>query len=285
MLLGVHCSIRNGLVNALIKGNSLNCETIQIFTRSPRIWKAKNFDDREIKEFCQLRKKLKVSPLLVHAPYLPNLASSNKEIYIKSKEALLWDIAMSEKLKADYFIIHPGSYSLNTTRDDGLKNIISAIDYVYENLKTDVMILIENVAGGARKIASNFEDIKAIIEGCRMSKKVGFCLDTAHLFASGYDISNVRVFKKTLSEIDKTIGIDKLKAFHLNNTYVWCGSKIDRHAHIAPALIKDGSIPKEVWAYLVNLKEFQNHPGILETPNENNADLINLRYLRSLKKK
>lgn len=272
MKLGVHCSIRKGYINALYEAKELGCSCLQIFTHSPRIWKFKFPAKEEIEEFKKLRKKLKLSPLVVHTAYLPNPASSNKEIYLKSRQLLLLEFHLAEEFGADYIVMHPGSYSENSSFDEGIKNIVKSIDYCFDYIykkfkKINFMLLLENICGGGRKIGKTFKEIAEIIFKSKYEEYIGLCIDTAHSFAYGYNLTTNDGIKQLLDEVEENIGIKKLKLVHLNDSKVPLSSRIDQHYHIGKGYIG-------LNGFKIMIRYFKDLPLILETPKETPFDKI-----------
>lgn len=278
MRIGIHCSIRKSLINALDEAKKNHCQTMQIFTRSPRVWHRRKISDEEIAEFNRKRLSYDIRPLTVHVPYLPNLATSNDELFRKSVEILTQEMILSNRLNSDYVVFHPGAYSLASNAKFGLLGIIDAINLVLDKLETKVMLLLENVSGGGRRLGSTFEELKFIMDGVNKRNNIGICLDTAHLISAGYELSDKSKVYTTLDKLNKTIGINRVKAIHLNDSRFPCGSKKDGHQHITKGYIG-----------IRGFKAILNHPGlkdipmILETPKDSkNADRHNLNVVRKL---
>ena len=259
MRLGVHCSVGNGLKNTIKEAVSLGCETIQIFSRSPRAWGRKEFDLEEVKEFKKSLKENNIFPLVVHMLYLPNLASADKKLYKKSVDVLIDELKRCKILGAKYLVVHPGRYSTGDF-ETGIRNIIKAVNFASSRVKNEIIILLENLAGGKTDIGWRFEELHRIIENVKDKKRIGVCIDTAHLFAAGYDISK-KGFDNTLKEFDRVIGLEYLKFLHLNDSISERGLKVDRHTHIGK-----GNIGIEGFRAVLNHPKIKNLPGILETP-------------------
>lgn len=284
--IGVHCSIRNGYKNALYEAYTLGCNCLQMFTHSPRIWKFPLPTEDEIEEFKKLRNQLKLSPLVIHAAYLPNPASSNQEVYTKTQQMLLLEFELTEMFSADYLIIHPGSYSENKTINDGINQIVSCIDYCFEKIfskfkKVSFKLLLENVCGNGRKIGRTFLELAEIISKSNFKENIGICIDTAHAFAFGYNLKTKEGIQSMLQEIKNTVGVKKIKVIHLNDTPYKLGSRIDQHYHIGKGCIGiDGF--KNI------LQQFKNYTLLLETPKETSFDKIspydkkNLNFVKKL---
>jgi deoxyribonuclease IV len=272
---GKHCSLKHGLTGALEEAKALNCEAMQIFTRSPRMWRMKPPDVEQISAFKELRRKLDIHPIIVHSPYLPNLATSKPDLYLLSKTALIDDLGICEKLEADYLVIHPGAFSDGSTLAYGIKKIASAINEAIKLVPGKVIILLENVAGGGRRIGKSFEEIKKILDEIRIKKRVGMCLDTAHALGAGYDMATSGGIDETLSKINKILGMDKLLAIHLNDSKAPLGSNRDRHEHLGK-----GYVGEKAFQHLISRVKDSVLAGIIETPKDSEtADKENLGRL------
>jgi len=281
MRLGVHCSVGKGLQNTIKEAVSLGCETIQIFSRSPRSWGRKEFDLKEVEEFKRSLKENNIFPLVVHMLYLPNLASADKNLYKRSVDVLIDELNRCKILGAKYLVVHPGRYSTGDF-ETGIKNIIKAINFAFLKARNETIILLENLAGGKTDIGWRFEELHRIIENVADKKRIGVCLDTAHLFGAGYDVSK-KGFDNTINEFDRIVGLKYLRFLHINDSINERGSKIDRHMHIG-----QGYIGIEGFRAVLNHPKIKNLPGIIETPRMR-KDLIkdkkNLIILRKLMKK
>jgi len=277
MRLGFHCSVGKGLKNTIAEAVALKCETMQIFSRSPRAWYRREFDEKELAEFKKSIKEKNIYPLVVHMLYLPNLASCDKKLYKKSVDVLIDELKRCRILDAQYLVIHPGRYSTGDF-ETGIKNIIYAINFAFTKVKNKTMLLLENLAGGKTDIGWRFEELRRIIDNVKEKNRLGVCLDTCHLFAAGYEISK-NGFDKTINEFDKIVGLNYLQLLHLNDSKNGMGSKIDRHTHIG-----EGKIGIEGFRAVVHHPKIKNLPGILETPrgNDRSNDRKNIRILRKL---
>ncbi|MCX7940432.1 MAG: deoxyribonuclease IV [Endomicrobia bacterium] len=284
--IGVHCSIRKGHKNALYEAYELGCSCLQMFTHSPRIWKFILPSEKEIEEFKLLRKQLGLSPLAIHTAYLPNPASSIQEIYKKTRDLLLLEFELAEMFSADYLVMHPGSYSEGKKIQDGLRQVVSCIDYCFEKTiakfgNIHFKLLLENVCGNGRKIGRTFSEIAEIIFRSKFPKKIGICIDTAHAFAFGYNITTEEGISESLYEIKTNIGHKKIMLIHLNDTTSPLGSRIDRHYHIGKGCIG-------IEGFKTILRYFAEYPLLLETPKETSFDRVspydkkNLDMVRNL---
>jgi len=279
MRVGVHCSIRKGFVGALEEAHALGCDTLQIFTQSPRGWQARVYLDSEFEEFRIRRRELKLDPLVVHSPYLPNLCTSNPLLYKKSVGWLREDLKRCEKLGAEYLVIHPGSFSPGSSPEDGLGNLIEAINRGLEAVSGKSVVLIENMAGGGRRVGSTFEELAAILGGIDQRNRIGICFDTCHASGAGYDLSSTDAVKNTLDEFEKSVGLDNIRVFHVNDSKGEIGDHRDRHEHIGK-----GVVGLKGFKALFSWPQFSDRILILETPKDPapKSDLKNLKVLRSL---
>lgn len=274
MLLGVHCSVAGGLENAFEEAARLGIDTFQIFTQNQRQWLNKKIDEPLQKTFTKAWDYNKVKIIFSHCSYLLNLASLNDEIRRKSIDALIGEVTRCDALGLSYCVLHPGSYK-DQTPEGAISKIIAAFEEVL--MKTDfskVKILLENTAGQGSAIGYRFEHLKEIIGAVR-SERIGVCFDTCHAFSAGYDLRTGEVFNKTFDEFDKIVGLDKLKAIHINDTKTNLGSRVDRHDNIG-----FGKLGLECFRLV--LQNFPHIPKVLETPKEDNWDEKNLATLRSL---
>src|SRR3989338_2156732 len=279
MLLGAHMSIEGGVENAPLRGKKAGCQVIQIFTKNNNRWNSRQLTDKDINNFKKNSSDTGVIPSASHTAYLINLASPNTEIYKKSLEAFYDEMERAERLGLPYLIFHPGAH-LGSGENAGIKNVAESINIFLEkanNLK--LILLLETTAGQGSHLGYKFEHLSEIIKIVDEKGKIGVCLDTCHIFAAGYDISNEYGYKKTFENFNKIIGIDRLKAFHINDSKKGLGSRIDRHEHIGK-----GRIGLTAFRLLLNDLRFNNIPMILETPKGKTAreDKRNLSVLRGL---
>jgi len=285
--LGVHCYLAGSYLNAVREAIELGCATMQMFTRSPRMWRNyKKISSDEINTFNELRKKNDITPLALHAPYLPNLCSSDERIYELSKRVLYEDYLLGLAFDADYLVVHPGGYSPGKTLEDGIKRISKAINYVFSEVNKaasgdkKLIILLETVSGGGCRIGKCFSEFKEIFSRVEFPQLVGLCIDTCHIYAAGYDITTENGIKRMIEEIELTVGLEKIKFIHLNDSKVTLGSQRDVHEHIGKGYIG-------IRGFLNFLKYFYTYPMVLETPKDGNtanntADRNNLSVVHKL---
>jgi len=278
-MFGAHMSIAGGFEKALGIGKSIDCQVIQIFTKNNLQWKAKKITKKECDGFHSLSKKLKIKQAIAHDSYLINLASPSPDQYRKSIEAFFDEVERCEMLQIPLHVFHPGSHSGSGERE-GLKKIAQSINLIKKKKRGfNVSLLLETTAGQGSNLGYKFEHLAEIIKRVGEKESLGVCLDTCHIFAAGYDITTERGYHKTFEIFDKLIGLDKVKAIHLNDSKKELGSRVDRHEHIGK-----GFMGLEPFRLLVNDNRFTGVPKILETPKGSDLkeDIENLRILRSL---
>jgi deoxyribonuclease-4 len=278
MRTGVHCSVRKGFVGALEEAAALGCETFQMFTTNPRGWQSRVYTEDEFAQFRAARVKLGLTPVIVHSPYLPNLCTSNKDLYAKSLRSLKGDLERCGKLGADYLVIHPGAFSPESDEETGIRTLSGAFNEALEAVPGTTMVLIENMAGGGRRLGGKFSQIAAMLAGVKKQERVGVCFDTCHALAAGYDIHTAAGVKETIKEFDGEIGLDRLKVFHVNDSKGPVGCHRDRHENLG-----QGFVGLDGFKHLFSAADFSTRAFVLETPKEPmpTADLENLKKLRS----
>ena len=274
MLLGIHCSIAGGVENALAQAKEWGIDTFQIFTKNQRQWRERVITDEEGEPFRKQMKKQKIPVAIAHTTYLINLASRDEEIREKSVMALASELLRCEALGLTGAVMHPGA-NKEVEDKEAIKLIAHGIKMVLDHSKhLKAKIILENTAGQGSSIGWKFEHIRDIMKHVN-SDRLGMCFDTCHAFAAGYDIRTQSGFEDTMEKLDETVGLDKLVAFHLNDSKGDFGTRIDRHEHIGK-----GKIGLEPFRQI--LKHFKHVPKVLETDHENDMHLRDLEVLRSL---
>ncbi len=278
-LLGAHTSISGGVSTAIDRANELNFTAIQIFSKNNNRWKAKPLDEKEINSFKEKWAKSKIQFIVVHDSYLINLCAKDKALLKKSRNAFIDELKRCEQLGINYLNFHPGAHTGQGV-EDGLKIIAESINFAHAETKNyNVKSMLETTAGQGTTLGSTFEQLQKIIDMVEEKERMCVCIDTAHIFAAGYDIKSEKEYRKTMKEFDDIIGLDLLKCFHMNDSKKELGSKVDRHEHIGK-----GFIGKEGFANIMNDKRISKIPKILETPKgkDMKEDIENLKVLRSL---
>ena len=265
--MGFHVSITGSLSNSIKNAEEIGCTAFQIFTRNPRGWTPKPLEMKDVEEF---KRKIKNSPIdkknvVVHMPYLPNLAAPRNNFYFKSREVLAEEIVRCFMLDISYLILHLGSH-LGSGVNNGIMQIVNACHFAIDNFNSyyrrhlPLYILLENSAGHKNSIGNKFEEISNLMENLG-NKKFGVCFDTCHAFASGYDLRTSEKVIETIKNFNDTISITNLKVLHLNDSKGKINENKDRHEHIGL-----GSIGKKGFKEILNNKYFENIPIIMETP-------------------
>jgi deoxyribonuclease-4 len=276
---GMHVSIAGTIDQSVDRALESHCDTFQIFTRNPRGWKVSKLEPEEVESFKSKLRQHKIGPVLSHMPYLPNLSSPKDDFYEKSVEALVGEVDRCAALKIEYIVIHLGSH-LGYGREAGLKRLVGALNRATPKIRGDLRILLENTAGQANSMGSKFEDLREIIDQSRHPKRLGVCLDSCHLYASGYDLHTSKSVKATMERFNEIVGVDELKVLHVNDSKNGLGSGLDRHEHIGM-----GYIGEEGFRALLTYPTIRELPLILETPiDERRDDQENLRMVRELGK-
>ena len=277
--IGAHKSIAKGIDKAVDRGIASTCECLQIFTRSPRSWAlGSKLNKEKTKTFLEKAKKANYYDTAIHMPYLPNLASPNSELYQKSIQVLIEEIEKSFLLKAPYIISHLGSPK-EKDRQFAVERVSEAINKAMKTIKSPTMILLENSTAKKKKWGKYVEDIADIMNHIDNPQFIGMCFDTAHAFASGYDISTSEGLHEVFDKIDDLLGKEKVKIIHLNDSKGALDSGIDHHEHIGK-----GKIGVECFRELMQDSRFKQMSMILETPVDDIInDKINLNFLRSLR--
>jgi deoxyribonuclease-4 len=278
MYLGVHVSISGKIGEAVDRAQKLGCSAMQIFSRNPRQWRDLALSDEDAVEFRKRREASGVRVVVVHIPYLINLATSYDVLYQKSIAAYIEDMKETARLGAQYLVTHMGSYK-NSTKEAGIKQFIAALDVVLAQTKDlGVKLLLENTAGSGHWLGATFEHHRRIINSVKHPECLGVCFDTAHAFAAGLDIRRPEVFDELIDDIDGRLGPDAIKVVHLNDSLSALGSLADRHTHIGK-----GEIGLDAIKHIVNHPLLANAAFILETPKETpRSDRTNLARVRKL---
>lgn len=277
LLLGAHVSIAGGVQNALYKANSIGCTAVQIFTQSNRQWSFKIFSSEEIAAFALAKKETGITHVITHASYLINLASNSAEVRQKSVIALKSELARCNQLGIPYLVLHPGS---GNPKQEALKLIAEGINEALLD-QHDTQILLEIMAGQGSSVASTFEDLAYIRQHIDKKELIGVCFDTCHAWAAGYVFNTPETYAELWKSFDQVIGLEHLKAFHINDSAKGVNSHVDRHASIG-----EGTIGLEAFKLIMNDQKFVNISKIIETPKgdgkELEDDLRNLQMLISL---
>jgi len=275
-------SISGGVDAALDRGKEVGCDAVQMFVKSSNQWKARPLRDEEISAFIEKKKDYRKNFLMAHTSYLINLASPEKVQEKKSVQALIIEVQRCETLDIPYLVLHPGSHK-GEGEEAGIDRIASNLDSVFSATSGyGTVILLETTAGMGNHIGYRFEDLFGIMDRLKEPSRAAVCYDTCHTFAAGYDIRTKDKYRQVFEEFDRVVGLDRLKAFHINDSKFGLGTRKDRHEHIGK-----GEIGKKGFYFLVNDKRFMDIPMVLETPKgpDYREDRENLALLRSMREK
>ena len=278
--IGIHLGTAGGASNAVERAHEIGANTFQIFSSSPRMWRAPKVAPEQAARMRELRAKHDVGPLVIHTSYLVNVCSQTEEVRAKSIDAFRGEIERALHLGAEYLVLHPGSWK-GLTRDEGLRLAAESITQAIDGLPwqgTGFEILIENTAGAEFSLGGSFEQVAELVERLRVSAPVGVCLDTCHTHVAGYDLVTPEGYAETMNQIESTVGFDAVRVWHCNDAKAERGSKLDRHEHIG-----QGTMGVEPFRRLLNDARFAHAAFIAETPvDEPGDEERNVRVLRSL---
>lgn len=283
-ILGAHMSIAGGYYKAVERAAEAGCDCVQIFSKNNNQWAGKPLCDEDSVLFQAALAKHGISHPLAHDSYLINLAAPDDELWNKSIAAFTVELERAAALGIPQVVMHPGSFT-TTNEAEGLERIVAALDIVHHaTRRLKVLTLLENTAGQGSSLGWRFEHLAAIISGVKQPERLGVCVDTCHTFAAGYPLSPRQDYKRTFDEFDRQIGLDRIQAFHLNDSKKGLGCRVDRHEHIGR-----GKLGLEPFSLLLNDRRFRHTPMYLETAKEQEdgveMDIVNLKTLRGLVKR
>jgi deoxyribonuclease-4 len=277
MRFGFHVSISGSMIKAVERAEERKCETAQIFSRNPRGWSFNELPGEEVRAFRNELHRTGISPLIVHLPYLPNLAAGDTDLYERSVESLEEDLRRAEMLRAACVVMHPGRRG-GLSIKEAFDKVIEGIDKALRTVNNGVKLLLENTAGQGSEMCHRFSDLAVIMGQFKRQNRLGVCLDTAHAFAAGYDLSQKRRVDEALDEFDKLIGLDRLHLIHLNDSRTPFNSRVDRHENIGK-----GFIGTDGFGAILRHPLLSYLPFIMETPWTGlKNDLRNMRAVRKI---
>jgi deoxyribonuclease IV len=288
-MFGAHLSIAGGMHNALLKAEALQCDTLQVFTKNQQQWKCSPLTAECIKEWKAHATRLGFEKTVSHDSYLINLAATNSEFWRKSVELFIEELTRCQQLGIPYLVTHPGAH-MGEGDEAGIRRVVAALDVIHDHVPHsprtaggDVVTCLEVTAGQGSCLGCKLEHLADIIARVKSPQRLGVCLDTAHLFAAGYDFRGPKKYAAFRKELAATVGIKSVKVIHMNDSKKNLGSRVDRHAHIG-----QGFIGLDGFKAFVRDSAWKNVPKIIETPKEGKApdgrewDAVNLETLRSL---
>ena len=258
MRVGAHVSVAGGVDNAVDNQRTVGGNCGQIFTHSPQVWQDPNVDDDEAATFREGTAEHLDGPWVIHSSYLVNLCTPKGDLRAKSIDSMQREVDAADKLGIEYVNVHLGAHT-GAGVDGGLDNAVSALDEL--DVPGGVTVLVESDAGSGTKLGGDFEHLAAVLN--ESTHDLGVCLDTAHAFAAGYDLSTPEGVDETFDTFDSTIGLDYLECIHLNDSKHGCGTNKDEHAHIG-----EGEIGVSGMRRIVSHPDLRDRPFVLETPTE-----------------
>jgi deoxyribonuclease-4 len=279
ILLGAHMSIAGGAHAAIERACSIGCTAMQIFVKNNMQWFARPLTRQEIRSFIEHAQRCQLASVFAHANYLINLAATNAQFHANSLRALAEELTRADQLELPFLVMHPGAH-MGAGEEAGLRKIAVSVDQVFRGIpKVKTKIALETTAGQGSCLGHTFEQLAFIIGNVREPERLCVCLDTAHIFAAGYDITSDAGVRKTFREFDRVLGRQRLAAIHINDSKTGRGSRVDRHAHIG-----EGQIGLDAFRHIMNAPRFRKIPKVLETPKgkELKEDVVNMRALRKL---
>ncbi len=284
LILGAHLSIAGGLYNALLSAKKYRCQCVQMFVVNQRQWRRPTLTDEQIQRFREIRVQTQLSPVVVHASYLINLAATDRDTHQKSLWAVADELQRCEALGANYYVLHPGAHR-GRGEEKGLKKIVASVNKVFHKTGDgNCKLLLETTAGQGTSLGCRFEQLAYILEKVELPDRLGVCLDTSHIFAAGYDFREPETFQQMLQQFDDIVGLERLQVIHTNDSKTGFGSGVDRHEHIGK-----GKIGREGFRNFLTDRRTRCLPFILETPKGKSPggrdlDKLNLNTLRRLAK-
>lgn len=275
--LGAHMSIAGGVEKAFARGEEAGCTAMQIFTKNASQWRAKPLSPKEIEAFAAAWKQSPIGPVVAHDSYLINLAAPAEDAWEKAIAAFLDEMARCAALGIPEMVMHPGAHT-GSGEEAGLRRIGEAFRRIFSEGPVSVRVLLENTAGQGTYLGGRFEHLAQIMDAVPQGR-FGLCFDTCHAFAAGYDLSGAEGYGQVMAEVERLLGLDSIRLFHLNDAKKGLGSRVDRHEHIG-----QGQIGEEGFRLLMQDGRFAAVPKILETPkgDDGSGDRQNLALLRRL---
>jgi deoxyribonuclease IV len=277
MIAGAHVSVSGGIHTAIDRAETIGADAVQVFTQSPRTWRPTNHDPANFERFKERRREAGIEGVVCHALYLLNLAAPDDAVYEKSVAALVNTMDVACAIEADGVVFHVGSH-LGAGREAGLDRALPALEQALEHCSDTTWLLIENSAGAGGTIGRSIGELAVLVDRLDRHPRVGICLDSCHLWVSGVDVTDPAAFDACLDEVDESIGLERLRALHVNDAEAELGSNRDRHANVGEGVLGEG-----LGVFLANPR-LQGLPTILEVPGKDGhgPDADEIRKLREL---
>jgi len=272
--IGAHVSIAGGVDNAVERQVEIGGNCGQVFTHSPQVWDHGSIEDEEAEQFREETDEELAGPWVIHSSYLVNLCTPKEDLREKSRDSMQQEVDAADRLGIEYVNVHLGAHT-GAGVEGGIENAANVIDSL--DVPDGVTVLVESDAGSGTKLGGQFEHLASVID--QTDEEIGVCLDTAHMFAAGYDLSTPEAVDETVAEFDDVVGTEYLHCIHLNDSKHDCGTNKDEHAHIG-----DGYIGDDGMARILNHPEWRDQPFVLETPTEDGRSFAwNVEHVRELR--
>jgi deoxyribonuclease-4 len=280
MLVGAHVSTAGGLVAAHERAVERGCEAMQVFNQSPRAWRPTRWKPDDVAEFLSLMKDSPVESVTIHAVYLINPATKDKEMRKKSADSLIHALRMGDEIRADGVVLHPGS-TVGEPQDEALPRVGEMLKHALAESE-GCRLLLENTAGAGNTIGRTFEELRELIDLAGGDKRIGVCLDSCHMYATGFDITTAEKVTEVIERFKKTIGIRRLRCLHVNDSLTPLGSNRDRHA-----IPGQGEIGETGCAAFLSEPSFERLPALFEGPGTSGhaPDKVDVDTMKKLRKK
>ena len=278
-LLGAHVSTAGGVARAIDRACAIGCTAMQIFVKNNMQWFAKSLDTAEAQAFCKHPLRGSLRSVFGHSGYLINLAASDPALHELSLRSLREELLRADLLGLPFLVLHPGAH-MGQGVEAGLEKVVASLDAIYGAIpETRTRIALETTAGQGSSLGRTFEELAFILRECREPERFCVCIDTAHLFAAGYDLGSDEALRRTFAQFQRLIGFKRLAAIHMNDSKAAAGSRVDRHEHIGK-----GKIGLQAFRCIMREPRFRSIPKVLETPKGRDMaeDVVNLAMLRSL---
>ncbi len=281
-MIGLHLSIAGGMHHALEAAARLRCPTVQVFVKNQRQWRAAPLDAVDVERWHALRRRPGFGPVIAHATYLINLAAASDALYEQSRAAFAEEMLRCQTLGIPYLVVHPGAAGA-LPRGQAVRRVAAALDWILgQRPELNVLPLLEVTAGQGTGLGSRFEELAEILGAMRASRRAGVCIDSCHVFAAGWDIRRPDTYEQMIDTVARTVGVARVRCWHLNDSKMECGARVDRHEHIGR-----GRIGMAGFRNILSDARFRGVPMILETPKEpdeagRDMDRVNLQRIRAI---
>ncbi len=277
--IGIHASTAGALENAALKAAELGANTLQIFSSSPRMWRASKPAPSDVRLFERAREKFDLTPLVIHVNYLINLATADEGVRAKSIASFRGELDRADMIGAEFLVLHPGNYKGRELGEGMAAFVDGFVEAAAGFAGKRVTVLLENTVGAGAQIGSRFEELRVLRDLAQplSDVRIGYCLDTCHLLASGFDVAAEAGLAKTLEDADRILGLDEVKAIHANDSKGGLGSHLDRHENIGA-----GQIGEAGFRRILTHPRLREKPFILETPSEDGAHRRDVDALKRL---